>query len=76
MIRDQLAAHATDPKLREKLPLLKAVEMAFQLKSAALLAAKKLTGIPQQDYRLAMRRDCHCKLKLEWVTTQKKQDTE
>lgn len=47
MIRDQLAEHTTDLKLREKLfispndlPLSKAVEMAFQLESAAQLTSQ------------------------------------
>uniref|UniRef100_A0A3Q1EX16 Retrotransposon gag domain-containing protein n=1 Tax=Acanthochromis polyacanthus TaxID=80966 RepID=A0A3Q1EX16_9TELE len=47
MIRDQLAEHATDLKLCEKLfmapddtTLSKAVEIAFQLESAALLASQ------------------------------------
>uniref|UniRef100_A0A672JK41 Retrotransposon gag domain-containing protein n=1 Tax=Salarias fasciatus TaxID=181472 RepID=A0A672JK41_SALFA len=46
-IRDQLAEHTSDPKLREKLlvapddlPLSKAVEMAFQLESAAQLTSR------------------------------------
>uniref|UniRef100_A0A8C5DFI1 Retrotransposon gag domain-containing protein n=1 Tax=Gouania willdenowi TaxID=441366 RepID=A0A8C5DFI1_GOUWI len=53
-IRDQLAEHAADHKLRERLllspddtTLSKAVEMAFQLESAALLASRlTATGPP------------------------------
>ncbi|KAI3364020.1 hypothetical protein L3Q82_010785, partial [Scortum barcoo] len=47
MIRDQLAEHTINPKLREKLfmspddlSLVKAVELAFQLESAALLTSR------------------------------------
>ena len=53
MIRDQLAEHTTDPKLREKLfmapddmTLSKAVEIAFQLESAALLASQLAASDP------------------------------
>ncbi|XP_057713151.1 uncharacterized protein K02A2.6-like [Corythoichthys intestinalis] len=53
MIRDQLAEHTTDLKLREKLflspddtSLSRAVEMAFQLESAALLASQLAASGP------------------------------
>ncbi|CAK6984814.1 gypsy-16 si, partial [Scomber scombrus] len=53
MIRDQLAEHTTDPKLWEKLfmslddlPLSRAVVMALQLESAALLASRLAASDP------------------------------
>ncbi|XP_019737023.1 uncharacterized protein K02A2.6-like [Hippocampus comes] len=53
MIRDQLAEHTTDLKLREKLflspddtSLSRAVELAFQLESAALLASRLAASGP------------------------------
>ena len=61
MIRDQLAEHTVNPKLREKLfmapddlPLSKAVELAFQLESAAQLASRLAAPDPAPPHATSL----------------------
>lgn len=66
MIRDQLAEHTIDPKLREKLltapddlSLSKAVDMAFQLESAAQLASRTAMPTPWSHIQLDICGELH-----------------